>query len=85
MRIIQSKLGLWIWRCQINNTAMIKKILRAALGIKVVHLGRSSSTNKLIITPNHQSFLDAVYLYLSLPIKPVFLVNKQIAQIWYFD
>lgn len=40
--------------------------------------------NRLVILPNHQSYLDPLLLAVLIPEKPVFAMNTQQAEKWYF-
>src|SRR5262249_54786435 len=40
--------------------------------------------DKLLVVPNHQSFLDGVLIQAFLPIEVTWVIHSQIAAIWYF-
>ncbi|MEO8028401.1 MAG: 1-acyl-sn-glycerol-3-phosphate acyltransferase, partial [Bryobacteraceae bacterium] len=46
--------------------------------------GSIQPTQKLLILANHQSFLDGLLLGAFLPVKPTWLVHKQVLQHWHF-
>jgi acyl-[acyl-carrier-protein]-phospholipid O-acyltransferase/long-chain-fatty-acid--[acyl-carrier-protein] ligase len=62
---------------------MIKKILyvivRTLFRLKIVGEFKGAAGNSIIIA-NHQSFLDGLIIGVVLPIRPVFVVNTQIAK-----
>lgn len=56
-----------------------RALFRLIFRIKITGLEHSFKHEKLLITPNHVSFLDGVLMALYLPIRPVFAVYSSIA------
>ncbi|KAB7895471.1 bifunctional acyl-ACP--phospholipid O-acyltransferase/long-chain-fatty-acid--ACP ligase [Rouxiella sp. S1S-2] len=59
--------------------ALFKVIFR----VSVTPADAAFSYPKMLLTPNHVSFIDAMLLVLFLPIKPVFAVYSNITESWY--
>jgi acyl-[acyl-carrier-protein]-phospholipid O-acyltransferase/long-chain-fatty-acid--[acyl-carrier-protein] ligase len=57
-------------------------VFRLLFGVQV-H-GRLERHDKLLIVPNHQSFLDGALLGAFLPVMPVWLLHSTMARLWYF-
>lgn len=66
---------------------MVIRFLRFVLGLlfRISVKGDLSSFSKerLLITPNHLSFIDGVLLGLFLPIKPVFAIYSDVTERWF--
>jgi acyl-[acyl-carrier-protein]-phospholipid O-acyltransferase/long-chain-fatty-acid--[acyl-carrier-protein] ligase len=66
---------------------MIFSVLRKLFGflfrVRVEGDPQYLQQQKLLITPNHTSFIDGVLLALFLPIKPIFAVYSSIADRWF--
>jgi acyl-[acyl-carrier-protein]-phospholipid O-acyltransferase/long-chain-fatty-acid--[acyl-carrier-protein] ligase len=71
----------------------MKRLLRSLLrfltsllfGVRIKgNIADLTTTRRLLIVANHESFLDGLLLSLYLPINPVFVVHTAIARSWYF-
>jgi acyl-[acyl-carrier-protein]-phospholipid O-acyltransferase/long-chain-fatty-acid--[acyl-carrier-protein] ligase len=57
-------------------------LLRLVFRVEV--RGSMETTGKMLIVANHTSFLDGLLLGAFLPVDPYWLVNTEIANLWYF-
>lgn len=59
---------------------LLKAIITILFRVKAVNFDKLEMTGRVIIMPNHPSFLDGLFLYLYLPKEAVFVINTQIAR-----
>ncbi len=59
---------------------LLKKIMALLFRVRTINFGRLKMEGKVIIAPNHPSFLDGVLLYLFLPKEAVYVINTDIAR-----
>ncbi len=62
---------------------LLRMIFRIVFRVSVTPGNARFDHQKLLITPNHVSFLDGALLALFLPVKPVFAVYSNITETWY--
>lgn len=59
---------------------LLKVIISFLFRVKTVDFDKLNMSGRVIIMPNHTSFLDGVFLYLFLPKEAVYVVNSDVAQ-----
>lgn len=65
--------------------SLFRIVCRLAFRVTVTPAQPNFNYPKLLITPNHVSFIDGVLLVLFLPVKPVFAVYSNITESWYMQ
>lgn len=65
--------------------SLFRAVLRLAFRVTVTPAHPNFNYPKLLITPNHVSFIDGMLLVLFLPVKPVFAIYSDITESWYMQ
>ena len=63
--------------------AAFRWLFRIAFRVTVTPAKSSFDYPRLLLTPNHVSFIDGMLLVLFLPVKPVFAVYSNITDTWF--